>query len=96
MRLDFNPLVAEDIAAATAWYRQIEVKLESDLLSDLRLAFARIAENPAQFHFDPTGWRRFNMKRFPYHILFKEKADFVRVMAVRHNRQSPGYGTRRK
>lgn len=96
MRLEFNPSVAKDISAAAAWYREVGEQLERDYLLDLKAAFSMIAETPTRFHFDPTGWRRFNLKRFPYHVLFKEKGELVRVMAVRHDRQSPDYGTHRK
>jgi toxin ParE1/3/4 len=95
MEVDFNPLVEQDVSAATRWYREAGEKLADRFLFALREAFLQIGAHPERFHFDATGWRRFNMKRFPYHILFREKGSIVRIMAVRHNRQSPDHGTRR-
>ena len=36
------------------------------------------------------------MKKFPYHILFEELEDRLRVQVVRHNSRNPGFGMRRK
>ncbi|MCW1914304.1 type II toxin-antitoxin system RelE/ParE family toxin [Luteolibacter sp. GHJ8] len=96
MRVEFNPLVEQDISAAADWYREAGGNVAARFLSELRLAFEEIGEHPERFHFDATEWRRFNMRGFPYHILFREKAESIRVMAVRHNRQSPDRGINRK
>ena len=40
---------------------------------------------PTHHHFDDSGYRRFNLKRFPYNVLFEDLEDRVRVVVVRHN-----------
>lgn len=58
-----------------------------------KVAVAR--SNPERCHLDPSGLRRCNLKRFPYHFLFREFADEIFVLVLRHNRRHPGYGLRR-
>ncbi len=95
-RLEINPLAEEDAAAAEEWYASGGKQIAEEFTAALRAAFIRIAEHPDRFHFDRSGFRRLNLKKFPYHILFKERPGMVRIIALRHNKQSPGYGTRRK
>jgi len=40
--------------------------------------------------------RRANLKRFPYHFLFRVVGDCVRILVVRHHRRHPEYGVERE
>jgi hypothetical protein len=55
-----------------------------------------VEAHPERFHFDPSGWRRANLEKFPYHLLFYEELDGVRIMTLRHDRRNPRFGLRRK
>ncbi len=35
--------------------------------------------------------RRLAVRRFPYHVIYLESADAVRVLAIAHDRRRPGY-----
>ena len=35
--------------------------------------------------------RRLAVKRFPYHVIYLETAEAVRVLAISHDRRGPGY-----
>lgn len=35
--------------------------------------------------------RRLAVKRFPYHVIYLETADALRVLAIAHDRRRPGY-----
>ena len=56
----------------------------------------RSADNPLRFHLADRGFRRANLKRFPYHMLYEIRPDALRVMLVRHNKRHPDYGLRRE
>ena len=45
--------------------------------------------------FNAESRHRANLKRFPYHFLFKELPDGIRVMLVRHHRRHPDFGVER-
>ena len=96
MILRFHRLVQIDINQAQRYYDKIDESLGDALWDELEACFKQIETHPKKFHFDPSGWRRCNLNRFPYHILFQVLSDRIKVMAVRHDRRHPGYGTRRK
>ena len=56
----------------------------------------RAAENPLRFHLVGREFRRINLQRFPYHVLYDARSDSIRVMIVRHNKRHPDYGMERK
>lgn len=96
MPLGYHRSVAGDVAKAIIRYREGGVPVEMKFLAEFEQALAHIEAFPERHHFDSCGWRRFNLKGFPYHILFVVELDTVRVMAVRHNHQNPGFGTKRR
>ena len=80
--LQFHPQVRRDATHAIRHYDSI-----SDSLGD---------DSWAKFDDNPSGWRRANLKRFPYHLLFYEELDGAEIMALRHDRRDPHFGLRRK
>jgi hypothetical protein len=42
------------------------------------------------------GLRRFPLKRFPFALLYRVDGERLRIIAVAHRRQRPGYWSRRK
>ena len=35
--------------------------------------------------------RRVPVRRFPYHVIYLERADAIRILAIAHDRRRPGY-----
>ncbi len=54
------------------------------------------AQRPDRYHLFKGDLRRANLKRFPYHFLYRVVGDCVRILVVRHHRRDPGYGLERK
>jgi hypothetical protein len=81
--MEFYFLEANEAVAHEFW-----VELSEHLI--------KIRKHPAQFHFDSSGLRRSNLKKFPYHVLFINFADRVRVQVIRHDSRRSAYGIRRK
>jgi len=92
----FHPAVQCDANEALRHYDGISPGLGDDFWLQVESVCARVEKNPQHFHFDACGWRRASLARFPYHILFYEEIQGVRVMALRHHRRHPQYGTRRR
>jgi len=96
MRLAYHPFVQRDVGEILRHYDGVSPHLGDEFWSELMRLVALIAAKPERFHYVNQGLRRANMKRFPYHVLFRERADGVRVIVVRHDRRDPSYGTGRK
>ena len=95
-----KPLIIHPRAAKDA--REIAVKY-ADVSDDLCVQFWKelddaidfIERYPERHHYDPTGRRRSNLKKFPYHILFEERLECNRSIVIRHHHRNPRYGLRR-
>ena len=94
MEIGYHRLVARDVAEVVDHYRSISEPLADQFLIELRGVIQRAAESPLRFH--PAGrYRRANLSRFPYHVLFEIRENVLRVMLVRHHKRHPRYGVSR-
>lgn len=95
MKVVFHPLVQRDVSNILRHYDGINDRLGDEFWEELNSFINLAAANPQRFHFDEKGLRRVNLLRFPYHFLFREIDDGLRITVVRHHRQSPSYGRAR-
>lgn len=91
----FHPRVRHDLQEAYAYYATISDRLAEDFWNESSDSIKRIEANPEAHHFDVSGIRRCNVKRFPYNILFAILHDRIRIGVVRHNSRAPSFGVRR-
>jgi hypothetical protein len=90
MRVAYHPLVQPEVTNILRHFDTISSRLGDEFWSELMRLVELVGANPRKFLFADRGLRRANMWRFPYHLLFSEKADIVRVITDRHNRRHPG------
>ena len=96
MRLAYHPLVQRDVSKILGHYDRIAPRLGDEFWTELMRLVELVSAKPERFHFAGRGLRRANMNCFPYHLLFRERADGIRVIVVRHHRRHPSYGTGRR
>jgi len=92
----FHPAVRRDLTSAMRHYEKAGRSLADDFWTKFGDICRQIDSHPRHFHFDACGWRRANLPRFPYHILFQEELDGVRVMVLRHHHRRTDFGMRRR
>jgi plasmid stabilization system protein ParE len=91
----FHPLVQRDVAEALKYYFQVSDRLADEFNEEVSLIIAQAAANPLRYHLADRGFRRANLRRFPYHILYEIRSNILLVMHVRHNKRHPDYGMQR-
>ena len=96
MEIIYHPLVRGDVEEALSYYQRISPRLADEFHEELLSIINRAAENPLRFHFADKCFRRANLRRFPYHLLYEVHPESVRVMLVRHNKRHPEYGLPRR
>jgi plasmid stabilization system protein ParE len=97
MRLVLHPKVYSDIDAIMAYYEQVTAtELANEFYAELRHFMVAAARQPKSFAIRQRDIRRVNLRRFPYHFLFRIVDDTVRVLVVRHHSRHPSLGTRRR
>jgi plasmid stabilization system protein ParE len=92
MEVTYHPLVKRDVTQVLRYYHEISPRLADEFHAELRELIGRAAEQPLRFHLSGREFRRINLHRFPYHVLYDVKLESMRVMVVRHNKRHPDYG----
>ena len=96
MEVRYHPLVRQDVLEAARKYHDVSPRLAEEFDTELKASIAKAAENPLRFHPADQGFRRANLKRFPYHFLYDVQPGFIRVMIVRHHKRHPEFGLDRR
>ncbi len=98
MMLIYHRLAVLDVREVLAYYeKEAGTHLVERFFKEFLSIIEKIRTHPR--HFPPvtnTALRRANLDNFPYHILFEERATYIKIMVVRHHRRSPRYGLRRR
>jgi plasmid stabilization system protein ParE len=96
MKVGYHPAVQQDVNRALRRYDKLSGRLGDEFWHELTARIEAAAANPLRFHPAVGDLRRANLKRFPYHFLYRILPDRIRVVAVRHHRQSPRFGRGRR
>jgi plasmid stabilization system protein ParE len=97
MRLVLHPKVWSDVDAIMGYYEKVaSPKLADEFYAELRRFIDAAAAHPHSFTIREHDLRRVNLKRFPYHFLFRITDDAVRILVVRHHHRDPSFGRRRR
>ncbi len=96
MRVEYHPAVEQDVAEALRRYDGVSERLGEEFTEELRRVIAVAAAKPGRFHLIKPGIHRANLKRFPYHFVYRELTDGIRVTLMRHHKRHPGFGTERE
>ena len=97
MKLVLHRRVCSDVDEIMDYYERAELpELAQDFYRELRIFMQDAACRPDRYHAFKAGLRRANLRRFPYHFLYRIVGDCVRVLVVRHHRRHPDYGLERE
>ena len=80
--VELHPDAVEEAAGAYAWYARRNEEVAAEFLAELDRIVARIGEDPSSLPLHLHGTRRCSFRRFPYLVIFRERAEVVQVVAV--------------
>jgi len=91
MILELHRGIASDVNQIMDYYEAVAgEELASEFYSELRYFFERALEFPLAYRIRPHGLRRVDLKRFPFHILYRiVPPKTLRVLVIRHHKQRP-------
>jgi hypothetical protein len=87
----FHPRAAEEADNAHLWYRARNSHVADAFRSDLDAAIEAISDRARRWLRLFVRFRRLPMRRFPFSIVYVERADTVDVIALAHHRRRPGF-----
>lgn len=90
-----HPLAADEAQGARAWYLARNLTVADAFLLELEAGIANIAEGPMRWPRVHGRFRRYVLHKFPFSVVYLERADFIEVIAVAHHRRKPGYWSKR-
>jgi plasmid stabilization system protein ParE len=79
----------ENLTAAALWYSDQQPALDEAFLTAVREAARRAAESPQLYARVHRDLRRVLVHRFPYALLFRERATEIVVLACYHLHRDP-------
>ena len=94
LRVELHPSADEEFAAQVAWYEDREPGLGQRFYREVIAYLEWISAN-AEVPRLRKGYRRVNLKVFPFYVAYSDERDRVWVLAVAHGRKRPGYWIRR-
>ena len=96
MMVTYHPAVQREVNRILRHYDGISSRLADEFWDELMSRIAAAAKHPEHFHFSTIELRRVNLRKFPYHFLFRALPGSIRITAVRHNKRHPDYAIERK
>ena len=96
MGLIFHRLVKRDLRTVMTHYEEVGPGLAARFQREFEGLALRIAQNPHRFHFVSDVLRRANFPSFPYHLLYRQTEEGVKILVLRHHRRKPNVGTGRQ
>ena len=95
MRLVLHPKVYSDIDEIMGYYERVATPgLAEEFYTELRYFVTKAADKPQSFSIRERDIRRANLRRFPYHFLFRGVGHEVRILVVRHHHRYPSFGSK--
>jgi toxin ParE1/3/4 len=92
----FHPAAERELAAAMEAGEKRGSGLREDLLEEVERVVALLCEFPDIGERLDDKRRRFPLRRFPFGIVFRVEGDTLRILALAHRRQRPGYWRKRR
>ena len=97
MKITLLPAAEEDVAEAASFYEKTG---SAAVAAKFVVEFKRVAhvllEFPGIGSPRTRGRRGFSLSLFPYTIFYRQTADGIAILVVKHDRRRPGYGVRRQ
>jgi len=97
MRLAYLPEARLEVIEAVTYYHSCQESLAADFFDELKKVEREIIEWPEFWKQVGDGYRRRNLDRFPYAIIYHQlPSDVLEVVAVIHQKRNPVYWEERK
>ena len=98
MNFEFHPEALEEFQNASLWYEEQRYQLGLEFGETIGIAIQSIMSDPERFQPFRDGVRIFRLKRFPYYLFYRisTEGNLIRILAVTHHRQQPGYWMQRR
>jgi hypothetical protein len=85
------PEAEDELVEAALFYKQVPSELSGDLLNEFYGSILKISNNPQSFQTIRKEYRKINLRRFPYKVIFRIHLNEIFVVAFSHQKRKPYY-----
>ena len=96
MRVILLPPAAEEFESAAGYYEQEQPGLGHKFRDEVDRHMHWLCKHSDIPRLRPGGYRRINLKVFPYYIAYLAKGDAIWVLAIAHGHRKPEYWIKRR
>lgn len=97
MKITLLPAAEEDVAEAASFYEKTgSAAVAAKFVAEFKRVAHVLLEFPGIGSPRSRGRRGFSLSLFPYTIIYRQTADGIAILVVKHDRRRPGYGVRRQ
>ena len=89
--LDIHPEALDEAQAAFLWYSERSDAAGDSFMVELDRGIDQILERPQTWPRYLYGTQRYLLRRYPFFVVYRPKAEEVQVIAVAHAKRRPGY-----
>ena len=90
-----HPDALAEMAEAARFYEERAPDLGRDFFEDVEAVLWAVVDNPEAGTIHEAPYRRMLCRRFPFAIIYRQRDDELRILAVAHQRRRPGYWKKR-
>ena len=92
-KIAFHPAARAELLEAAEHYEEQASGLGEQFIDEVERAVRFIEEHPGLgFSIDDRGeLRRWTLRRFPYHVIYRTAFETLYILAIAHQRKRPGY-----
>ena len=95
MRVVSHPETDRELKTATQWYELRELGMGEAFIDEFESALQLIVGDPRRPRKIRGSYRKRNLRRFPYAIIYSVRDDVIYVKALMHLHRRPFYWARR-
>jgi plasmid stabilization system protein ParE len=93
--IELHPDVLLEAVAARVWYEARNPSAALAFLDEIDRAIERIAAHPDRWPAYSPGLRRYQLRRFPFGVVYLSESRRILILAVAHSSRRPGYWQQR-
>jgi toxin ParE1/3/4 len=96
MKVTFLEEAQSEFLAAISYYEEARAGLGQQFREEVDRSVLGIAEHPDLCRLRSGGYRRMNLRVFPYYLPYVIRAETLWILAVAHGSRRPQYWIQRK
>jgi toxin ParE1/3/4 len=89
--LEIHPAAMAELKSAVAWYQERNRTAALNFAAELDRVIDLIIDAPGRWPTGDHGTRKLVLQRYPFAVIYREKATVIQILAIAHGRRRPGY-----